>query len=49
MFNLGVLTVSTSGYHGRREDTSGQAIVTSWLLRCMEWGVMRWSPTKGKS
>ena len=26
MFNLGVLTVSTSGYHGRREDTSGQAI-----------------------
>ena len=26
MFNLGILTVSTSGYHGRREDTSGEAI-----------------------
>jgi len=26
MFRLGVLTVSTSGYHGQREDTSGKAI-----------------------
>ncbi len=26
MFGLGVLTVSTSGYQGTREDTSGQAI-----------------------
>ena len=26
MFNLGILTVSTSGYHGQREDTSSQAI-----------------------
>ena len=26
MFKLGVLTVSTAGYHGQREDTSGQAI-----------------------
>ncbi len=26
MFNLGILTVSTSGYHGKREDTSGEAI-----------------------
>ena len=26
MFTLGVLTVSTSGYHGQREDTSGKAI-----------------------
>ena len=26
MFRLGVLTVSTSGYHGQREDTSGRAI-----------------------
>ena len=26
MFTLAVLTVSTSGFHGRREDTSGQAI-----------------------
>lgn len=26
MFNLGILTVSTSGYHGQREDTSGEAI-----------------------
>lgn len=26
MFGLAVLTVSTSGYHGQREDTSGQAI-----------------------
>lgn len=26
MFNLGILTVSTSGYHGKREDTSGKAI-----------------------
>ena len=26
MFGLGVLTVSTSGAQGNREDTSGQAI-----------------------
>ena len=26
MFTLGVLTVSTAGFHGQREDTSGQAI-----------------------
>ena len=26
MFGLGILTVSTSGAHGQREDTSGQAI-----------------------
>ena len=26
MFGLGVLTVSTSGYHGQREDTSGDKI-----------------------
>jgi len=26
MFKLGVLTVSTSGFHGGREDTSGKAI-----------------------
>lgn len=26
MFGLGVLTVSTSGYHGDRDDTSGRAI-----------------------
>ena len=26
MFNLAVLTVSTSGFHGQREDTSGKAI-----------------------
>ena len=26
MFNLGVLTVSTSGFHGQRDDTSGDAI-----------------------
>ena len=26
MFGLGVLTVSTSGAQGSREDTSGQAI-----------------------
>ena len=26
MFNLGILTVSTSGYHGKREDTSGETI-----------------------
>ncbi len=26
MFKLGVLTVSTSGFHGQREDTSGKAI-----------------------
>ena len=26
MFSLGVLTVSTSGFHGQREDTGGQAI-----------------------
>ena len=26
MFKLGILTVSTAGYHGQREDTSGQAI-----------------------
>ncbi len=26
MFNLGILTVSTSGYHGKRKDTSGEAI-----------------------
>ena len=26
MFSLGVLTVSTSGFHGQREDTSGDAI-----------------------
>ena len=26
MFGLGVLTVSTSGYHGQREDTSGDRI-----------------------
>lgn len=26
MFNLGVLTVSTSGFRGQREDTSGDAI-----------------------
>ena len=26
MFGLAILTVSTSGYHGQREDTSGQAI-----------------------
>jgi molybdopterin adenylyltransferase len=26
MYGLAVLTVSTSGYHGQREDTSGQAI-----------------------
>ena len=26
MFTLAVLTVSTSGFHGQREDTSGQAI-----------------------
>ena len=26
MFGLGVLTVSTAGFHGQREDTSGQAI-----------------------
>ena len=26
MFGLGVLTVSTSGYYGQREDTSGDAI-----------------------
>ena len=26
MFGLGVLTVSTSGYYGKREDTSGRAI-----------------------
>ena len=26
MFGLGILTVSTSGAHGNREDTSGQAI-----------------------
>jgi molybdenum cofactor synthesis domain-containing protein len=26
MFGLAVLTVSTSGYHGQREDTSGDAI-----------------------
>ena len=27
MFKLAVLTVSTAGYHGQREDTSGQAIM----------------------
>jgi molybdenum cofactor synthesis domain-containing protein len=26
MFKLGVLTISTSGFHGQREDTSGDAI-----------------------
>jgi molybdenum cofactor synthesis domain-containing protein len=26
MYGLAILTVSTSGYHGQREDTSGQAI-----------------------
>ena len=26
MFRVGVLTVSTSGFHGHREDTAGQAI-----------------------
>ena len=26
MFTLGVLTVSTAGFHGQREDTSGKAI-----------------------
>ena len=26
MFNLGILTVSTSGYQGQREDTSGKTI-----------------------
>ena len=26
MFSLGILTISTSGHQGRREDTSGQAI-----------------------
>ncbi|MBM3924797.1 MAG: MogA/MoaB family molybdenum cofactor biosynthesis protein [SAR202 cluster bacterium] len=26
MFTLGILTVSTSGFHGQREDTSGKAI-----------------------
>jgi molybdenum cofactor synthesis domain-containing protein len=26
MFKLGVLTISTSGFHGQREDTSGNAI-----------------------
>ena len=26
MYRLAILTVSTSGYHGQREDTSGQAI-----------------------
>jgi len=26
MFRLGILTISTSGYHGQREDTSGRAI-----------------------
>ena len=26
MFKLGVLTVSTSGFHGHRDDTSGQVI-----------------------
>ena len=26
VFGLAILTVSTSGYHGQREDTSGQAI-----------------------
>ena len=26
MFSLAVLTVSTSGFHGQREDTSGKAI-----------------------
>ncbi len=26
MYRLAILTISTSGYHGQREDTSGQAI-----------------------
>ena len=26
MFKLGVLTISTAGFHGQREDTSGEAI-----------------------
>ena len=26
MFKLGILTVSTSGFHGQRDDTSGRAI-----------------------
>ena len=26
MFKLGILTISTAGFHGQREDTSGEAI-----------------------
>ncbi len=40
MFGLAVLTVSTSGYHGQREDTSGQAIKD--LLTAPDYEVVRY-------
>ena len=40
MFGLAVLTVSTSGYHGQREDTSGQAIKE--MLTAPDYGVVHY-------
>ena len=43
MFRLAVLTVSTSGFHGQREDTSGQAIqevLASPDYECMHYEVV---------
>ncbi len=40
MFGLAVLTVSTSGYHGQREDTSGQAIKE--MLTAPDYEVVRY-------
>jgi molybdenum cofactor synthesis domain-containing protein len=40
MFGLAVLTVSTSGYQGQREDTSGQAIKD--ILTAPDYEVVRY-------
>ena len=40
MFGLGILTVSTSGAQGQREDTSGQAIRE--LLEQQDYQVVRY-------
>ena len=40
MFGLAVLTVSTSGYHGQREDTSGKAIKD--ILTAPDYEVVRY-------
>ncbi len=40
MFGLAILTVSTSGYHGQREDTSGQVITE--VLGSQDYKVVRY-------